>query len=174
MPGAQLVEVVGESIWKARLDVKLGPVALAFDTDVTRESVDESQRRVTLAARARERRGRGVAQATVASSLTTIDGATRVDIVTDLKLSGPVAQYGRGMVQDISSGLISRFAECLEAQLVATPAEASDALVATSKPVGGLALGVRALGHAIMRFMRRLVGRGQDSDPRESRSLRDD
>jgi uncharacterized protein len=126
MPGAQLIEVVDESAWKARMDVKVGPVALAFDTDVTRESVDESRRRVMLAARARERRGRGGAQATVDSSLTTVDGATRIEIVTDLTLSGSVAQYGRRMVQDISSQLVSRFAECLEAQLVASPAEASE------------------------------------------------
>jgi carbon monoxide dehydrogenase subunit G len=123
MLGAQLLEVVDESAWKARMDVKIGPVALAFDTDVSRESVDGSGRRVTLAARARERRGRGGAQATVDSSLTTVDGATRIDIVTNLTLSGSVAQYGRGMVQALSTQLVGRFAECLEAQLVASPAE---------------------------------------------------
>lgn len=137
MPGAQLIEVVDESTWKARMDVKLGPVALVFDTDITREGIDESGRRIVLAARARERRGRGGAHATVDSSLSTVDGTTRVEIVTDLSLSGSVAQYGRGMVQDISSQLVGRFAESLQAQLAARPADASARAATRARPSGG-------------------------------------
>ena len=59
MPGAQLVEVVDDSHWKARIDIKLGPVSLSFDADVTRELADADQRRVTRSTVARERRGRG-------------------------------------------------------------------------------------------------------------------
>jgi len=58
MPGAELVEGGGDA-WKAKLDVKLGPIALRFLTDVRREEVDEAGRRIVLTAKAREARGRG-------------------------------------------------------------------------------------------------------------------
>lgn len=159
MPGAELTETVDESNWKAKLSVKLGPIALAFATDVSRQEVDEGARRVILSARAREVRGRGGAQATIESKLTALEPGTRVDIATDLTLSGAVAQYGRGIVQDVSAQLVQRFAECLQAQLVATPHEAQAAVAAQTKPVSGLSLGFAALGRAIGRFFSRLLPR---------------
>lgn len=159
MPGAELTEVVDESTWKATMQVKLGPISLTFATDVKREALDEAARRVKLSASARELRGRGGAQATIASSLVPLDGGTRVDIVTELSLSGPVAQYGRGLVQDVSSQLVARFAECLQAQLSAAPEEAQAAVAAAAEPLPGLSLALRALGRAIARFFRRLAGR---------------
>src|SRR5437870_395556 len=123
MPGAELVETVDDSNWKARMRVKLGPISLTFLTDVRRDEVDETARRVRLAARAREERGRGAASATIESSLDSTDGRTRVSTVTELALSGPVAQYGRGLVQDVSAQLLRSFAECLEKQLSSSPEE---------------------------------------------------
>src|SRR5436309_14861383 len=121
MPGAKLDETVDGSHWKATMAVKLGPISLSFITDVTREEEDESARRAKLSAKAREARGRGNAQATIESTLTAQNGGTRVDIVTDLQLAGAVAQYGRGLVEDVSSQLVTRFADCLQKQLAATP-----------------------------------------------------
>ena len=69
MPGAELRETVGDDHWKADMAVKLGPIALNFDTDVTRAAVDEAGSSVTLNAKAREKRGRGGAQAAIQSSL---------------------------------------------------------------------------------------------------------
>ncbi len=63
MPGAELSDVVDESTWKTKMNVKLGPIALAFDTEVKRDEVDEAARRAKLSARARELRGRGGGQA---------------------------------------------------------------------------------------------------------------
>ena len=159
MPGAELEETVGEDAWKAKLSVKLGPIALTFATDVTRGSYDETVGQVTLNAKARELRGRGGAQAAIQSSLTETDGRTRVDIVTDLTLSGAVAQYGRGIVQDVSGQLVDRFADCLKAQLVATPELAAAAVAEQAKPVAGLSLGFAAIGRSIRRFFARLLGR---------------
>jgi carbon monoxide dehydrogenase subunit G len=88
MPGATLDEVVDDSTWKATMQVKLGPIGLTFATDVTREEADAAAKRVRLRATAREVRNRGGAQATVESTLTSANGGTRVDIVTELTLSG--------------------------------------------------------------------------------------
>jgi carbon monoxide dehydrogenase subunit G len=155
MPGAELNETVDESTWKATMRVKLGPISLTFATDVKREEADDAAHRAKLSAKARETKGRGQGRATIESTLTPVDGGTRVDIVTDLVLSGPVAQYGRGMVQDVSSQMVNSFAECLKAQLGSTPEEAEVAIAAQAKPISGLSLGLKAFGRAIRRLFRR-------------------
>ena len=93
---AKLDEVVDDSHWKATMVVKLGPIGLTFATDVERKEVDEAAKRVTLGANARETRNRGRASATIESSLASENGGTRVDIVTDLSLSGRWRSTGGG------------------------------------------------------------------------------
>ena len=156
MPGAELVETVDDSHWKARMRVKLGPISLAFLTDVERGEVDEAARRVTLAAKAREERGRGAASATIESSLSSAEGKTRVTTVTELTLTGAVAQYGRGLVQDVSAQLLKQFAACLESQL-ATSAPDGDPPPPPpeQRPVGGLRLGLGALWRSFLGLFRR-------------------
>jgi uncharacterized protein len=170
MPGATLVETIDDSNWKADMNVKLGPIALTFATDVSRASSDEAAGVVTLSAKAREKRGRGGAQAQIESSLTGIDGGTRVDIVTDLTLSGAVAQYGRGIVQDVSGQLVTRFADCLKAQLAASTTgteeattEAAEAVAQQAKPVSGISLGVGAFMRSIGRMFGRIFGKSPES-----------
>jgi carbon monoxide dehydrogenase subunit G len=145
MPGAELVEVTGENAWKARLHVKLGPIALQFLTDVTREHMDEAAGRVVLATNAREAKGRGSAEATIESTLAAVAGGTRVDIATELTLRGAVAQYGRGVVADVASRLTTQFADCIAAKL-------ADAPVAEQKPIGGIRL---VLGAVLRRLFHR-------------------
>jgi uncharacterized protein len=155
MPGATLDETVDDENWKATMAVKLGPISLSFKTDVKREESDEAARRAKLSARAREARGKGNASATIESSLTPQNGGTKVDIVTDLQLTGPVAQYGRGLVEDVSSQLVGQFADCLKKQLVASPEEAAAAVTRQARPVGGLRLGLGALWRSLGRLFRR-------------------
>ena len=155
MPGATLTETVDDSNWKAKVAVKLGPISLAFDTDVKREEADEAARRARLSAQARESRGRGAARATIESTLAALDGGTRVDVATELQLTGAVAQYGRGLVEDVSRQLVNSFAECLRAQLVAEPQQAEAAVAAQAKPVGGLRLGIGALWRKLTGVFRR-------------------
>jgi carbon monoxide dehydrogenase subunit G len=157
MPGAELRETIADDHWTADMAVKLGPISLSFDTDVTREAADEAGGQVTLTAKAREKRGRGGAQAAIQSSLTELDpGNTRIDIVTDLTLSGAVAQYGRGIVQDVSQQMVGKFADCLKGQLVAeTPEEAAAAVAETAKPVSGLSLGLGAIWRSFIGLFRR-------------------
>lgn len=168
MPGAELVETVDESNWKARMRVKLGPISLSFLTDVNRAEIDEAAKRVRLAAKAREERGRGAASATIESSLTDVEGGTRVTTVTELTLSGAAAQYGRGLVQGVTEQLLKSFADCLEQQLApavedgdagGSPAAAAPVPV-QPRPVSGLSLAAAALRSSLARLLRRLAGRG--------------
>src|SRR5688500_1706008 len=110
MPGAELTDVVDATTWKAVMKVKLGPISLSFATDVKLAETDDAAKRVKLSANAREQRGRGGGQATIESTLAGRDGGTDVSIVTDMALTGAVAQYGRGIVQDVSSQLVKQFA----------------------------------------------------------------
>jgi carbon monoxide dehydrogenase subunit G len=153
MPGATLAETVDDDHWKATMAVKLGPIALNFDTEVAREAADADARRAVLSAKAREARGRGSAQATIESTLAERNGGTRVDIVTDLVLTGPVAQYGRGMVQSVAAQLTAQFASCLQSQLA--PSAEPAAAPAEAAPVSGLTLGLKALVDLITRPFRR-------------------
>jgi carbon monoxide dehydrogenase subunit G len=137
------------------MQVKIGPIGLTFATDVERTGADEAARRVTLVANARETRNRGRASATIESALAAADGGTRVDIATDLTLSGSVAQYGRGMIEDISSQMIASFASCLQAQLGESTDEAEAAVAAQSKPISGLSLFFASLGRRIGRLFGR-------------------
>jgi uncharacterized protein len=156
MPGATLAETVDANTWKAVMAVKLGPIALSFETDVRREAADADARRAVLSARAREAKGRGNAQATIESTLAAQNGGTRVDIVTELSLTGPVAQYGRGMVQSVAGQLTASFAESLQAELAATEsAPAAASAPPEARPVSGLRLGLRALAELLTRPFRR-------------------
>ena len=156
MPGAELTETVDANAWKGVVHVRLGPVALQFGTDVTREAADEADHRVVLVTKARELRGRGSAQATIESSLREADGRTNVEIVTELNLQGAVAQYGRGLVPEIAAQLTKQFADNLAALLDREEgAGESDQPAAPPVPVGGFGLGVRALWARLVRTFRR-------------------
>jgi carbon monoxide dehydrogenase subunit G len=157
MPGAKLDEVVDENTWKATMQVKLGPIGLTFATDVERKEADEANRRVVLGANARETRNRGRASATIESSLAPTDVGTKIDLVTDLSLSGTVAQYGRGMIEDISTQMVTSFAQCLEAQL-GDSAEAEQAVAAQAKPISGLSLFFGSLWRRIRGVLGRRSG----------------
>lgn len=158
MPGAELVEVVSDDAWRAKLHVKLGPIALQFVADITRDEVDEAERRVVLSAKAREAKGRGSADATIASTVLDVDGRTRVEVTTDVALRGAVGQYGRGVLADVASRLTAQFAECVAGKLAVNDAPAPAAApVATptasqpvAQPVGGLRLVLGALARSLL------------------------
>ena len=118
MPGAELTETVDERTWKTTMTVKLGPVSMSFLTDVERELVDEASRTVRLRASGREAKGRGFADATIESTVAELDGGrAHVSIVTEMRLSGTVGQFGGPAVKAVASHLTKRFAACLAATL---------------------------------------------------------
>jgi len=162
MPGAELVAEIDESTWKARMRVKLGPISLSFLSDVRRESVDVAARSVHVVASAREERGRGAANVTIDSSLAAEDARTRITVVTDLTLSGPAAQYGRGLVQGVTEQLMRDFAACLEQQLAPPAGEAPAAGAAPpapQRPISGLRVGFATLRTVLAGLRRRSAQR---------------
>jgi uncharacterized protein len=118
MPGAELQEVAGDE-YSGVVKVKLGAITAQYKGAVRFEEVDEAGRRLVLKADGRETRGQGNASATVTATLRpTGDGRTEVSIETDLTISGKIAQFGRGVLADVSSKLLADFARCLEDDLL--------------------------------------------------------
>jgi carbon monoxide dehydrogenase subunit G len=162
MPGAELTETIDERNFKGKLVVKLGPVTMSWNGRVTMEEPDEGAHRVVLKAKGMEQRGKGSASATVTSTLSAVDGGTRVDVVQDVNIQGQAAQFGRGMMQDVSAKLTKKFADCLQANISAEEQAktggAREAAVrrVEATPPGGIRLGLGALAAAIGRFFRRL------------------
>ncbi len=125
MPGAELTETVDETTWKGNVAVRLGPVKMAFAGTVRMTERDDAAHHVVLKADGREQRGRGAASALVTADMAATEGGTRVDFVTDLTITGAAAQYGRGMIQDISAKLTNEFASCLKTNIGAEEAARS-------------------------------------------------
>ena len=163
LPGARLTEIVDERTFKGEVSVRLGPVALTFTGKATLEVIDSIERRARVKAQGTDAKGRGGADAVVEFSIEPTDGGSRVMIRTDLKLSGSIAQYGRGvgMIQDVSTQLIGEFADALRAQLAETAIPAAEHGADTpagplpaAKPISGLALMFRVLWQAVVRLFR--------------------
>jgi carbon monoxide dehydrogenase subunit G len=136
MPGAELVEVRGDDEWLARLATKVGPIAMNFDTEVTRTKADDGAHSVDLKAKAKELKGRGRANAKISSSLVAEGTGTKVSIVTDLQMQGPLAQFGRGVVGEISAQMTREFANCLAARLDSPVAAAAATGAGGAEPAG--------------------------------------
>jgi len=142
--------------------VKIGPMQLSFAGEAKIEEQDAAARRVRVAARANDTKGRGGAQAKLAFVLVPDGAGTRVDITTDLLLNGAVAQYGRGvgLIKEIANQLVGQFAANLKTQ-IDQPAVAPDAPAppaapaAAPKPISGLKLLVAALRALLTRWFAR-------------------
>ena len=119
MPGAELTEVVDDHTYKGNAKVRVGPVSLAFAGTAKITEIDEAAHKAHVKAGGSDAKGRGGADADVDFTMTAAEGGTRVDIVTELTLSGSVAQYGRaaGLIEEIARQIVDQFAANL-AQLV--------------------------------------------------------
>jgi carbon monoxide dehydrogenase subunit G len=116
MPGAELQSVEGDE-YKGVVKVKVGPITAQYKGAARFSSRDDATHRAVLEAEGRETRGQGNASATITAQLTPDGDGTTVSVVTDLKVSGRVAQFGRGVLADVSGKLIDQFADCLADKL---------------------------------------------------------
>lgn len=112
-PGAQVTSVEGDS-FEGTCKVKLGPIALVYNGSGHFVEKDEAAHRMVIEAKGKDKRGNGTAGAHVTAQLTEVDGSTEVSVVTDLNITGKPAQFGRGVMQDVSDKLLGLFVECLK------------------------------------------------------------
>ncbi|MDA8071304.1 MAG: SRPBCC family protein [Actinomycetota bacterium] len=117
MPGAQLQSVEGEE-YHGVVKVKVGPITAQYKGVARFVERDQEARRAVMRAEGRDTRGQGTASATVTAVLAPDDDGTAVSIVTDLAITGKVAQFGRGVLADVSGRLLDQFAQRLEADVL--------------------------------------------------------
>ena len=144
MPGAQLQEVEGDE-YRGIVKIKVGPITAQYKGVATFEERDEAAHRAVIKAEGRDTRGQGNASALVTATLTAEgDASTKVTVLTDLTVTGKVAQFGRGVMADVSAKLMDQFVKQLEADVLsggkpaAEPATvASDAPASADAPASG-------------------------------------
>jgi carbon monoxide dehydrogenase subunit G len=126
MPGAQLQEVEGDE-YRGVVKVKVGPITAEYKGKATFEERDEAAGRVVLRATGRDSRGQGNASALITATLSPDGDGTKVSVLTDLTISGKVAQFGRGVLAEVSAKLLGQFVAALEADLESAGATEQDA-----------------------------------------------
>jgi carbon monoxide dehydrogenase subunit G len=144
MPGAAVDSVDGDD-FTGTVKVKLGPIGLTYKGKASFVEKDAAAHRAVIDARGRDARGNGTAAAKITATLTEAAGATQVDVITDLDITGKPAQFGRGVMADVGNKLIGQFAECLARQLTAGAGDAdttagTDATNRTDTTGGGPAV----------------------------------
>ena len=114
-PGATITDF-SEDGFSGTVKVKLGPIALMYAGSGTFVERDASARRAVIEAKGKDKRGNGTAGATVTLQLTPAGDRTKVEVDTDLAITGKPAQFGRGVMQDVSDKLLRQFVDCIESQ----------------------------------------------------------
>jgi carbon monoxide dehydrogenase subunit G len=131
LPGAELQEIDGDE-YRGVVKVKVGPITAQYKGVAHFLERDPTTRRVVLRAEGRDTRGQGNASATVTATMEPVGEGTRVSVVTDLTITGKVAQFGRGVLAEVSSKLLGQFVECLEATVAADAPESGESASARS------------------------------------------
>jgi carbon monoxide dehydrogenase subunit G len=132
LPGAQLQEIDGDE-FRGVVKVKVGPITAQYKGTAKLAEVDEVNRRIVIDASGRDTRGQGNASAKILVTLTGDDSGTEVSVHTDLSITGKVAQFGRGVLGDVSAKLLGQFVERLEADVLGGDHAASP-VAPTSEP----------------------------------------
>ena len=163
LPGAELTEDLGDDTYKGKVAVRMGPVRLQFagTADITER--DEAAKRVVVHASGADEKGRGQASMVVTATLTRAGRGTKVGVTQDLQLSGAAAQYGRGMISDVSAVLMRDFSANMQDRIErlkkgdgeAGGESAEQVAAAGATPARGFTLGLRAALMALTRVFRR-------------------
>jgi uncharacterized protein len=127
VPGAELTEVVDQTTFKGKVKVKVGPITVAYSGTARISERDDEHRSATLSADGRETTGSGSARATATMKVQPAGEGSMVEILTEYHVAGRVAQFGRGVMEDVSKRLIKDMASCIQANLEAANPPKDDA-----------------------------------------------
>ncbi|MFI5286338.1 MAG: SRPBCC family protein [Candidatus Dormibacteria bacterium] len=132
VPGAELSEVVDPNTFKGKVRIKVGPVTVNYNGTARITSRDADTRTATLEAEGRETTGSGTAQATTIMAVAAGGETSTVTLTTDFTVIGRIAQFGRGIMEDVSRHLVGQAAECIQSKLEGPPPSAAPAAEASS------------------------------------------
>lgn len=148
MPGAVLTGVEGD-VYSGKVKVKVGPITSEYAGTARFTERDEVNHRAVIDATGRDVRGAGNAAAAITAQLRAEGSSTVVSVDTDLKISGKIAQFGSGMIKEVSTKLLGQFVDCLEGKLAADVPVPSASSTATSAAEGPVVDGPAAEGPAV-------------------------
>jgi carbon monoxide dehydrogenase subunit G len=118
LPGAAITEKTGDGTWNGTITVKVGPVAARYKGTVRFEAMDAAARTATIVAKGQDLSGRGGADMKMESRLSEkTPGETEVAMVSEVNVTGIMAQFGRGLVQDVSNQMFQKFTESARIEL---------------------------------------------------------
>jgi carbon monoxide dehydrogenase subunit G len=162
LPGAELTDDLGDDKYLGKVAIRMGPVKLAFAGTANITERDNEAKRIVVDAAGADEKGRGQASMLVTATLASAGSGTKVDVTQDVQLSGAAAQYGRGMISDVTAVLMRQFATNLQTRIDAAERGETGTL-ATAAPASGLAIGLRAMMMALTRVARRFFAPYQPS-----------
>ena len=158
MPGAALTETTADGAYRGVARVKIGPVQLQFNGEARLYDVDARAHTMKVRSRASDAKGRGTVASEMAFALASEGERTRVDVVTDLTLTGAVAQYGRGagLIREVANQFTKDFAANLSRKLASessASAASTEKTVSTDKSISGFRLLFAALRAMAARWL---------------------
>jgi carbon monoxide dehydrogenase subunit G len=132
LPGAQLTEVEGD-IYRGQVKIKVGPIVAQFKGQASFVTRDDAAHTASLKGEGRDTTGKGTASAIITAQLTSVTPtSTKCTVVTNLTISGKVAQFGRGALADVSDKLLAQFSENLNQLITSSPAITSAPAASTA------------------------------------------
>ncbi len=171
LPGASVTEQIDEQTYGGKMTVKVGPIATSYKGKITFERLDVGTHTAELTGRGQDVKGRGGADMRMTSQLTPTTGGTAVAVVSEVNVTGILAQMGRGMIQDVSDQLFETFTTNMRNELASAPvtptasgpaAPAAEAAPSAPRPapqqdeaLDVVSLGAKAGGRALGRAVRR-------------------
>ncbi len=157
LPGAELTEDLGNEKYNGRVAVRMGPIRLQFGGTAEITERNDAAKRVVVHAAGAEEKGRGQASMVITATLAQAGRGTKVSVAQDLQLSGAAAQYGRGMISDVSAVLMRDFSVNVQDRIERIERGESPEQIAAAgvTPAGGFTLGLRAALMALARVFRR-------------------
>ncbi len=165
LPGTELTDDLGGEQYKGRVSIRMGPVRLRFAGTADIAERDDAAKRIVVNAAGADERGRGQAAMTVTAALSRSRTGTRVGVSQDLQISGAAAQYGRGMISDVTSVLMREFAANLQDRITRLDRGESLDTGAPAAAASGLMVGLQAAMMALRRVFRRFFVPYQAPNP---------
>ena len=157
LPGTELTSDLGDDKYEGQVAVRMGPVRLKFAGKAEITERDEGAKRIVVQASGAEVKGRGQASMVVTATLARAGRGTKVGVTQDLQLSGAAAQYGRGMISDVTSVLMRDFSANMADRIdrIERGESPEQIAAAAATPARGFTLGLRAALMALSRVFRR-------------------
>jgi len=157
LPGAELTQNLGDNKYLGKVAIRMGPVKLQFNGTAQIKERDDQTKRIVVDAAGADEKGRGQAAMQVTANLVPARGGTRVEVTQDLQLSGAAAQYGRGMISDVTAVLMRDFADNMQTRIHAMDRGVSPDQVRSAGSASGFAIALRAMRMALGRVLRRFL-----------------